>query len=87
MIGGILSRSIRVRQNWFTILFVWQIIVHEDIHTITLEGHELDVLIVKDSAEVPYYLEKEYKDKNVKNDKGKTYGKIVYSYLYKSCRQ
>lgn len=35
---------------------------------------------MKDSTEVPYYLEKEYRDKNVKNDKGEMYGKIVYPY-------
>ena len=51
-----------------------------EIHTIILENHELDVLVVKDSADVPYYLEKEYKDKDIKNDEGIMYGKTVRPY-------
>lgn len=51
-----------------------------EVHTITLENHELDVLIIKDSVEVPYYLEKEYRDTNVKNASGKLYGKVVHPY-------
>lgn len=51
-----------------------------EVHTITLENHELDVLIIKDSVEVPYYLDKEYKDKSVKNEKGKPDGKLVRPY-------
>lgn len=51
-----------------------------EVHTITLENHELDVLIIKDSVEVPYYLDKEYKDKSVKNEKGKLDGKLVRPY-------
>lgn len=51
-----------------------------EIQTIILDGHEVDVLIIKDSLEVPYYLEKEYQDKDVKNSDGKKYGKIVRPY-------
>lgn len=37
-----------------------------EIHTIIIENHKIDVLIVKDSLNVPYYIEKEYTDKNRK---------------------
>ena len=30
-----------------------------ELHTFEIEQHEIDVLIIKDSDEVPYYLEKE----------------------------
>ena len=33
-----------------------------EMRTIILEKHEIDVLIVKNTYDVPYYLEKEYKD-------------------------
>lgn len=51
-----------------------------EIQTIILDNHKVDVLIIKDSLEVPYYLEKEYQDKDVKNNDGKRYGKIVRPY-------
>ncbi len=51
-----------------------------EIQTITIENHEIDILIIKDSLNVPYYLEKDYQDKDVKNKDGKKYGKIVKSY-------
>lgn len=51
-----------------------------EIQTIVLNNHEVDVLIIKDSLEVPYYLEKEYQDKDIKNSNGKKYGKVVSSY-------
>lgn len=51
-----------------------------EVYTIILKNHELDVLIIKDSVEVPYYLEKEYRDKSVKNTDGKPCGKIVRPY-------
>lgn len=51
-----------------------------EIQTIVLNNHEVDVLIIKDSLEVPYYLEKEYQDKDIKNSNGKKYGKVVRSY-------
>lgn len=51
-----------------------------EIQTIVLDNHEVDVLIIKDSLEVPYYLEKEYQDKDIKNSNGKKYGKIVRPY-------
>ena len=51
-----------------------------EIQTVTIDEHEVDVLIVKDSLEVPYYLENQYQDKALKNDKGENYGKIVRPY-------
>ncbi|MEA5002264.1 MAG: ATP-binding protein [Christensenella sp.] len=51
-----------------------------EIQTIYLDNHEVDFLIIKDSLDVPYYLEKEYQDKNVKNSDDKKYGKIVRPY-------
>lgn len=37
-----------------------------EVHTIIIENHEIDVLIVKDSLNVPYYIEREYFDKGRK---------------------
>lgn len=37
-----------------------------EVHTIIIENHEIDVLIVKDSLNVPYYIEREYSDKSKK---------------------
>lgn len=51
-----------------------------EMQTFTINNHEIDVLIIKDSLEVPYYLEKDYQDKDVKNKNGKNYGKIVRAY-------
>lgn len=51
-----------------------------EIQTINIENHEVDVLIIKDSFEVPYYLEKDYQDKELKNSEGIKYGKIVRAY-------
>lgn len=51
-----------------------------EIQTMTIDEHDVDVLIVKDSLDVPYYLENQYQDNNLKNDEGKNYGKIVYPY-------
>lgn len=51
-----------------------------EVHTIALENHQLDILVIKDSAEVPYYLENDYRDKCIKNQNGKLYGKIVRAY-------
>lgn len=53
-----------------------------ELHTFEIEQHEIDVLIIKDSDEVPYYLEKEYRDVSVKNSEGMVYGKIVRPYIY-----
>lgn len=51
-----------------------------ELRTIRVEDHEVDVLIIKNSNEVPYYLEKKYFDGNVKNNQGKPSGKIVLPY-------
>lgn len=52
-----------------------------EVRTISLEGHEVDAIIIKNSCDVPYYLEKEYRDKSVKDAKGKSCGVIVRPYL------
>lgn len=51
-----------------------------EVQTITIDSHEIDVLIIKDSFDTPFYLDKEYRDKSVKNEKGELYGKIVRPY-------
>lgn len=51
-----------------------------EIQTVCIDNHEVDVLIIKDSFDVPYYLEKDYQDKDIKNNDGKRYGKIVRAY-------
>lgn len=51
-----------------------------ELQTIILEEHEIDVLVIKDSFNVPYFLDKEYRDKNIKDNKGHLNGKIVHPY-------
>lgn len=51
-----------------------------EIQTVSIDSHEVDVLIIKDSLDVPYYLEKDYQDSNVKNKNGQMYGKTVKAY-------
>lgn len=82
---GVESDNYRRNQQGITdilrnISFAGSVRPRVEVHTITLENHELDVLIIKDSVEVPYYLEKEYRDTNVKNASGKLYGKVVHPY-------
>lgn len=48
-----------------------------EVRTINIDQHELDILIVKNSYNVPYYLEKEYQDSDIKSDENKKIGKIV----------
>lgn len=84
-IVGVESDTYRRNQQGITdilrnITFVGSVRPRIEIQTITLDNHEIDVLIIKDSLEVPYYLEKEYQDKDVKNANGEKYGKIVKPY-------
>ena len=51
-----------------------------ELRTITLEQHEVDVLIIKNTNDVPYYLEKQYQDSKIKSSDGKKIGKIVRPY-------
>ena len=51
-----------------------------EMRTLKIGIHDVDVLIVKNSFDVPYYLEKEYKDKIIKNEDGKHFGKVVQPY-------
>ncbi|SEL42675.1 ATP-binding protein [Ruminococcus albus] len=51
-----------------------------EVRTIQISGHDIDVIIVKNSFDVPYYLEKQYQDSNIKSPEGKRIGKIVYPY-------
>lgn len=51
-----------------------------ELRTIILEQHEVDVLIVKNTYDVPYYLEKQYQDSAIKSSDGKKIGRIVRPY-------
>mgnify|MGYP000938999475 CR=1 FL=1 len=82
---GVESDTYRRNQQGITdilrnITFAGSVRPRIEIQTITLGNHEIDVLIIKDSLDVPYYLEKEYQDKNVKNAADKKYRKIVKPY-------
>ena len=48
-----------------------------EMRTIKLENHEIDVLIVKNTHDVPYFLAKPYQDAKVKSQDGKEIGKTV----------
>lgn len=82
---GVESDTYRRNQQGITdilrnITFAGSVRPRIEIQTITLDNHEIDVLIIKDSPDVPYYLEKEYQDKNLKNADDKKYRKIVKPY-------
>ena len=51
-----------------------------EMRTLKIGIHDVDVLIIKNSSDVPYYLEKEYKDKDIKNEECKHIGKTVLPY-------
>lgn len=51
-----------------------------ELRTIILEQHEVDVLIVKNTNDVPYYLEKQYQDSKIKSLDSKKIGRIVRPY-------
>ena len=51
-----------------------------ELRTIILEQHEIDVLVVKNTNNVPYYLEKQYRDSKIIDSNGKKIGKIVYPF-------
>jgi len=55
--------------------FAGQIRPRVEVRTIYIEDHEIDVFIIKNSNDVPYYLTENYEDKNYKSElhkKGKT---------------
>lgn len=55
--------------------FAGQVRPRVEVHTVWLEGHEVDVFIIKNSTDVPYYLIESYTDKKYRPDlpgKGKT---------------
>lgn len=48
-----------------------------EMRTIHLDNHEIDILIIKDTCDVPYYLDKEYRDSNIRGTDGKKNGKTI----------
>lgn len=55
--------------------FAGQVRPRVEVRTVFLDGHEIDVFVVKNSADVPYYLIEDYSDKKFKPNppkKGKT---------------
>lgn len=74
-----LRRALELYKELFNVLsqkeFAGQIRPRVEVRTIRLEGHEVDVFIIKNSTDVPYYLTESYTDKKYKPDppkKGKT---------------
>lgn len=47
-----------------------------EVQTVLIDGHEIDVFIIKNSKDVPYYLIEDYADKKYKAKTGKD-GKLV----------
>ena len=50
-----------------------------EVRTIIINEHELDIFIIKNSTDVPYYLVEDYQDKNLKRN-GKPIGKKVHAF-------
>ena len=49
-----------------------------ELHTLHFSSHEIDVLIVRDSTNTPYYLLKDYTEKKISKDI-KVYANYIYS--------
>lgn len=84
-VAGIEKDNIRRNQQEITdilrnVKFAGSVRPRIEVKTTIIDNHEIDVLIVKDSVDVPYYLEVEYQDSSKKNDKGKKYGRVVKAY-------
>ncbi|HHX61172.1 MAG TPA: ATP-binding protein [Epulopiscium sp.] len=47
-----------------------------DLQTIEIEGHDIDVIIIRNTNKAPYYLEKDFLDKDKRIDYGKIYVRI-----------
>lgn len=50
-----------------------------EVRTITINAHELDIFIIKNSTDVPYYLVQDYQDKNYIKS-GRNAGKTVHAF-------
>jgi hypothetical protein len=57
--------------------FAGQVRPRVEVRTFWLSGHEIDVFIVKNSTDVPYYLVENYTDKKFKPEPPKKKGKTV----------
>ncbi len=51
-----------------------------EVRTIQIDDHEVDIIIVKNSFDVPYYLEKSYQDNDIQSDDSKKGKKVVNQY-------
>ena len=78
------DKNRRTQQNIVDILrsvhFAGSVRPRIELRTVRLNGHDVDVLIVKNTYDVPYYLEKEYQDSKVVSPDGKKIGKVVRPY-------
>lgn len=74
----------RNQQNIINILrsvhFAGSVRPRVEVRTIQVSGHDIDIIIIKNSFDVPYYLEKQYQDSNIKSPEGKKIGRIVQPY-------
>lgn len=59
--------------------FAGQVRPRVEVRTVLLEGHEVDVFIIKNSVDVPYYLTEDYTDKKYMPKPSKK-GKSVQAY-------
>lgn len=84
IIGVENDKNRRNQQNIVDILrsvsFAGSVRPRIEVRTIQLSSHDIDIIIVKNSFDVPFYLEKQYQDSNIKSPEGKRIGKIVNPY-------
>ena len=59
--------------------FAGQVRPRVEVRTVRLQSHEIDVFIIKNSADVPYYLVNSYFDKKYRSDSSKK-GKTVQAF-------
>lgn len=58
--------------------FVGQVRPCVEVHAVTLKEHEIDVFIIKNSTDVPYYLVQNYTDKNIYQGEEKLYKHFIF---------
>lgn len=53
-----------------------------EMHTINIGCHDVDVLVIKNTFDVPYYLEKDYYDKQYKTENPNNYKTVRAFHIY-----
>ena len=67
-----------------SVKFAGQIRPRVEVRTVQLQGHEIDVFVIKNTHDTPYFLTEDYFDKQYKSRCGREGKKVLASHIY--CR-